>query len=560
LKYASDDAKAVRDELNKQKSRGYYRDVEAKLLLNKSVTRESIIEAIDDVRNRAVPSDVVIIFMAGHGVEAYSRYYFLPHPATQESVTTRALGMSDLNDALTRLHDNVKNVVVMLDTCDAGAMEIGARGLRPPDFDPTREIRETEGLFVFGASKPGEASTEDPRWRHGAFTLALLEALRGKADQNDDGWLQIDEVYQYVDSRVRELTKGSQHPFRRMLGTGLVLVATRDQAAPPKPLDGDTTTMAPVLPVQPNAVVVVPFENLSSKPEDQRAQELRGLAIKSDFEIRLRYVTALDVQLPDFPIENNENLLPTLRTHGIGLVVRGEFFISGGKIRINAKVVDTVTRRQVGGGSVEGSNDDGRILEMQTEVIKQTLQSMKITVTAAEADELKKERNNSVSALEMLLQADGATGGASAAPDAPPTRSPALPPTQSGVHGGIGGEWFVDLLWPPACAADEESEIRKLLDDYRRAFTEKDLGGLAKFYVSFPPSQLEAMRAYLNNATDLNVEIDEISVTMQGGNVSVAYTRRDYFTEKATGRKINLEVRLKKTLVREEGKWKIAGS
>jgi len=547
LNYADDDAKAVKDELWKQKARGFYRDVEVFPLVDAQAQRETIIEALDAIASKANGIDVVVVFLAGHGLEAYGRYYFLPHPATPATVTTKGLGMSELNDALSRLHKNANSIIVMLDTCEAGALEVTGgrtRAGRPPDFNPAKEIGEGEGVFVFGASKGGELASEITTWQHGVFTKALLEALRGEqhADANNDGWLAVDEAYQHIDKRVRELTKNRQHPFRRMTGTGPIFAATRDKTH----VEIRPVPPATLQPLNVRMFAVLPFVNLSSKEEDQQAHRMRGLAIKSDFETKLGRIDGIEVCIPDHDID-----VAGLKAQGIGRVIKGEFFVSGRRIRINASVIDAATNKRVGGGSVEGDNDDD-VLALHGEVIQKTVESLGMTESQRAAIE-KTPTNNSVSNLELLLQAEG-EGTAplpTQLPEAPPARK--TPDQQSLI-------WPRSLLAGVAQAADPETEIKRLLEAYQNAYSKKELEILATLFVSFPAHQREALRKYLDNADDLKVEITNIEIAvLDGDKAAVTYTRRDRFTERHTGKEINLEVRLKKTVVLQEGQWKIGG-
>ena len=48
---------------------------------------------------------------------------------------------------------------------------------------------------------------------NGAFSRALLEALRGKADYNRNGIISAGMIELYVSGRVKELTGGKQTPL-----------------------------------------------------------------------------------------------------------------------------------------------------------------------------------------------------------------------------------------------------------------------------------------------------------------------------------------------------------
>jgi hypothetical protein len=57
-----------------------------------------------------------------------------------------------------------------------------------------------------------EESREDATAQHGYFTLALIEGLSGKADYSGDGMVGLSELQLYVERRVAQLSRDSQHP------------------------------------------------------------------------------------------------------------------------------------------------------------------------------------------------------------------------------------------------------------------------------------------------------------------------------------------------------------
>ncbi|MCK4417214.1 MAG: hypothetical protein KAV99_03525 [Candidatus Latescibacteria bacterium] len=59
------------------------------------------------------------------------------------------------------------------------------------------------------ASKGNENSIELADYGHGLFTYFLLEGLKGEADRrenggNQDGWVDIDEAYNYAYDKVAD--------------------------------------------------------------------------------------------------------------------------------------------------------------------------------------------------------------------------------------------------------------------------------------------------------------------------------------------------------------------
>ena len=68
------------------------------------------------------------------------------------------------------------------------------------------------GVVVFASSTGAQYSLENPSWKNGAFTEALVEGLNGKADYTKDGAISINELDLYLSERVKKLTQGKQTP------------------------------------------------------------------------------------------------------------------------------------------------------------------------------------------------------------------------------------------------------------------------------------------------------------------------------------------------------------
>jgi uncharacterized caspase-like protein len=80
------------------------------------------------------------------------------------------------------------------------------------DSRPLGAALAAANVTVLTSSSASRASREDPAWRNGAFTEAVLEALGGEADENKDGLLGATELARYVDRRVRALTRDAEIP------------------------------------------------------------------------------------------------------------------------------------------------------------------------------------------------------------------------------------------------------------------------------------------------------------------------------------------------------------
>jgi len=173
------------------------------------------------------PRDTVVLYFAGHGMrdrvtgsfdpDGLSKY-FLPYDTSRTDLYSTALEMDEVTNILRRLVP--ERVVVLLDSCFSGAA-----GGRSP-FDPKapgerapisgefldRMAHVGKGRVVLTASGPDESAQESSDFGHGVFTYYLLEGLRGAADENHDGEIDVHEIYGYVSGKVGKATRGKQNP------------------------------------------------------------------------------------------------------------------------------------------------------------------------------------------------------------------------------------------------------------------------------------------------------------------------------------------------------------
>lgn len=126
-------------------------------------------------------------------------------------------------------------VIAVLDACHSGAA--GGVHRRPAHAadDLVRDlISEEYGVIVMSSSLGREYSLESQRVKQGYFTLALVEGLSGKADNNQDGLIFLNELDGYTARRVRLLSDGLQHPTTaRPPGVRSFLLATAPGVAGP---------------------------------------------------------------------------------------------------------------------------------------------------------------------------------------------------------------------------------------------------------------------------------------------------------------------------------------
>jgi uncharacterized caspase-like protein/TolB-like protein len=560
LQFADADARAMAAALEQQGRGPIYREAKTLVLTNEEVTRESILGGIERFLGQAGPDDVAAIFLAGHGVQdrATGTYYFLPYPANGSNLLTDGLRMSDFDEMIRVLRRNVRRVVVMLDTCHSGALRLASARAVPSADDLAVQVSLAEGLFLLAATKPGEDSTETPELAHGAFTYSLLQGLRGDADADGDGLLSVSELFGYVASHVPRLTEGRQHPYHKSEGTDLTFAAvTRSaEAAEPAPLPTSARPLnEPVATLIPNAIAVMEFRNLRRDAE----HEWIGQALRAALDTELTKVRVLRVLSPDLIDRKRAEGLDDLRTArqlGISKLLTGTFAVIGDTIRIDASIVDAASGVHQGSDSVQGPMAE--FFDLEKKLVLNILRRLTIDVSPSEKESIEAETNTTVNAYRLLLQAEGIADEPAA-----PTPKHTMPRPRTAPRGAKPGpQSRSDSFWGVAHAqepADTDAEVRRFLEAYRRAHEQKDVDALAKMYVTFSARQHDGLRAYLDNADQLTVAVEDLTITPTDTGVTISFTRRDRFIDKATGKPARLEVHLTKTLVREDGAWKIAG-
>ncbi len=231
LEYADKDALSLAQTVEKQQGK-LFSEVHFKTLVNSDVTRDNILQQITAHLGKAAPDDVVFIFIAGHGIkhERSGSYYFVPYDADADSILSKGLRMSDFEESVKILSKDVNKVVIAMDTCHSGAMKVGARALEGGE-NLAEALKAASGLFILAASKGGESSLEDEKFKmndkdsgHGAFTFALMEGMSGKANYDDDAYISLNELFQYVAKQVPRMTEGKQHPYFRTEGTDMPFI------------------------------------------------------------------------------------------------------------------------------------------------------------------------------------------------------------------------------------------------------------------------------------------------------------------------------------------------
>ncbi len=215
-------------------------------------TRTNILRQLAQL-NRQVPHDGLLLFsFAGHGIAHDGQAFLLPADASivedTEFLRDTALGLTLIKDRIERI--NAKQVVLLLDACrnDPAASRSDSPNLMTDAFRDFRFDLANRGVEAFAtlfATAVGERAYEypDPETgqRHGYFTAAVVQGLRGAA-ANNRGEVTLASLVSYIQTNVPERVtidlgpSYQQRPFAEINGyraDDLVLAKVEGVGAPP---------------------------------------------------------------------------------------------------------------------------------------------------------------------------------------------------------------------------------------------------------------------------------------------------------------------------------------
>ncbi len=165
--------------------------------------RTNLLLALDAIEQQYLkPEDSVWFFFSGHGASQGNRDYLLPADGNPRLLADTAIPIDRAIRVLRRCEAG--NLVLILDMC---RNEVYGKAMGTQ----TERLAREEGIITLFSCKPGEQSYELPDLQQGAFTYALLEALRGDCHPRR---CHAKELSRYLRQRVPELTQqfGAQTP------------------------------------------------------------------------------------------------------------------------------------------------------------------------------------------------------------------------------------------------------------------------------------------------------------------------------------------------------------
>ncbi|UMP00678.1 caspase family protein [Amycolatopsis sp. EV170708-02-1] len=211
-------------------------------------TAHVIAGRVEDLFADSAPDDVLLVHFSCHGLKSESGELFFAARNTRPERLASTAVPADFVQRCMRMSRS-RSIVLLLDCCYGGAFSQGVAVRATGEANVLDAFPGGgfggRGRAVITASNSIEYAFEgdqlaDDHVRPSVFTSALVEGLRtGDADRDEDGWIALGELYDYLFDSVRERNP-NQTPSRDIEMQGeLYLARSRRRRIKPSPVPAD---------------------------------------------------------------------------------------------------------------------------------------------------------------------------------------------------------------------------------------------------------------------------------------------------------------------------------
>jgi hypothetical protein len=242
---------------------------EVRTLLNEPA--HVVNEAVEEFLTDRSPDDLLLLHFSCHGIkDQEGELYFAMTNTRLRLLGATAVAADFVNRRMTQSRS--RRIVLFLDCCYAGAFDRGmrARATKVMDLQERFGGRGRAVITASGAVEyafEGGELTESGDPAPSVFTTAMVRGLTtGEADGDQDGYIDLDELYDYVYDAVREVTP-HQTPGKWTFGVQGDLVIARRRTA---------VTVPAVLPPELQHSIDSPLAGVRAGAVDELARLLSG--------------------------------------------------------------------------------------------------------------------------------------------------------------------------------------------------------------------------------------------------------------------------------------------
>ena len=181
--------------------------------------KANIRKALDDIRKKATPDDILLVYFSGHGItyppvsEAGQFYYLTTDIAgdnlkDEAILKTQAIAQDSLMDWVRQI--KARKRILIYDACNSGSVvaqfEHGAKDLNTDQRRALERMKDRAGMYVLAGSAANKSSYEASNYGHGLLTYSLINGMLSVAAKHN-GDVELGDLFAFVEDDVERLAK-----------------------------------------------------------------------------------------------------------------------------------------------------------------------------------------------------------------------------------------------------------------------------------------------------------------------------------------------------------------
>lgn len=197
-------------------------------------------QALENFFKNKHKDDLILVYFSGHGIKnERGKLYFAFSDTQLDLLKSTAIESTFISDLMVDCESQKQ--ILILDSCYSGAF---GKNFTPKAAQVinTSSYFDGQGRVILTASDAVQYSYEDQdssisNNKQSVFTRILVHGLKtGNADIDKDGIVTIDELYQYIDSEIKQKNT-LQEPMKWAMGIkGKIVVARNPMPITPHPV------------------------------------------------------------------------------------------------------------------------------------------------------------------------------------------------------------------------------------------------------------------------------------------------------------------------------------
>ncbi len=229
LDYSVADAAEIASKFNKTELSAFDQIIQHELR-DEEATRTAIFQQLNNM-SHYLQNDVIIIYLAGHGLAVEGEWYFMPHETmikdNQQYYAEVGISAQRVQEIL--IASKVQHVMIMIDACYSGASLKSFRKMQDIQRRFSRGLSKSVGVVVLAATRKDQQAAELTDLGHGLFTYVVSEGLKGKADLKPiNQQISAHEVADFSTETIpafsRKYLGASQEPTKFTMGSDFTLL------------------------------------------------------------------------------------------------------------------------------------------------------------------------------------------------------------------------------------------------------------------------------------------------------------------------------------------------